>query len=302
MWNAGYTQGGTRYTVTPEPWNARIEHNQSRSFGFQGSYSEVFQAPTAYVLSGIPIGDQSPPQPVVPDCRLDTSFVVTADWPSGDGTRGFVAEIYLTNVGVHPVNWRLSFDFDANITNMWNAGYTQEGHRYTVTPASWNTRIEPGQTLSFGFQGSYEGTLEAPSNIRCHGRPTDEDPGQPFPEVDPEQVAQRFAEAYAALSEDGKARVADGRLVWNGYDFSRPSTLFWPGRNRQEITPLAAQDPFECPLEKEGVDPAEVEDWGTFFLLASVAGTKDRPVNRASATFVLPPSTSISDMLHLLRD
>jgi hypothetical protein len=90
MWNASfeYSETSERYFVFPENWNATLANNQSRSFGFQGSYTGVFQPPTSYVLSGLPIGEQTASEPITPACTLDTSFVVTADWQHSDGTRG----------------------------------------------------------------------------------------------------------------------------------------------------------------------------------------------------------------------
>jgi PKD repeat protein len=178
MWNATFEYAATsdRYFVFPESWNATLANNQSRSVGFQGSYSGVFQPPTSYILSGLPIGEQTPSEPITPACTLDTTFVVTADWQNGDGTRGFVAEMYLTNTGAYPFNWQLAFDLDADITTMWHASYTRENSRYSVSPASWNTRIEPGQTLSFGFLGSTSGTLSEPQGVSC-GEDGNEDDG-----------------------------------------------------------------------------------------------------------------------------
>lgn len=173
MWNASFARDDIEYTVTPDGWNATLDNGQARSFGFQGTYSEVFQEPTAYVVSGIPVGDQSPPVPITPTCTLVTTFAVTSEWPAGGGTRGFVAEVLLQNAGSDPVNWEITFDLDAVITNMWNASFLAHGDGYRVTPEPWNVRLEPGQTRSFGFQGTFQGaagSLVGPSNVVCNGQ------------------------------------------------------------------------------------------------------------------------------------
>ena len=51
---------------------------------------------------------------------ISIAFDKTADWDADDA-KGFIAQIQLTHVGSQPVDWQLEFDFDAQITNMWNA-------------------------------------------------------------------------------------------------------------------------------------------------------------------------------------
>ena len=158
------------YTFIPESWNAKLAHSQSRSFGFNGTFNEVFVEPSAYVLSGIPVSEQAPPLPPVGECKLETRFQVNSSWENGDGTQGFVAELYVTSVASQPVNWTLDFDFDVlSIQNMWNAEFIRDESSFSVTPNAWNTRLEPGETTHFGFQGINRGELGEPQNISCGG-------------------------------------------------------------------------------------------------------------------------------------
>lgn len=226
MWNASYSQDGERFTITPEPWNAQLQNGQSRSFGFNGMYSEVFQEPTAYVLSGIPVGAQNPAQPINPLCMLDTSFIVTSNWQNGDGTNGFVAEMYLTNIGIHPVNWQLTFDFGAQIGHMWNASYHQEANRYTVMPDSWNVRLEPGRTRSFGFVGTYSSTLETPQNIVCNGD-NGSGPGDGGNGTFNAEVTAGFSNLLFTNQAQGALNLTATNPTWNpaNHTFSADVTL-----------------------------------------------------------------------------
>jgi hypothetical protein len=166
MWNASYSKTGQRFHIQPEEWNASIQNGQSRSIGFNGAYSGVFQEPGAYVISGMPIGSQDPVTPIPVTCELDATFTTTAQWQNGDGSFGFVGEVYVTNVGANPVNWSLRFDMQADIVNMWNATYSKDGDTYHVEPASWNIRLEPGGTRSFGFQAAAASPV-TPQNFLC---------------------------------------------------------------------------------------------------------------------------------------
>ena len=51
--------------------------------------------------------------------------------------------------------WRLSFEFDGEIVNIWNARIvSREGNRYTIAPMDYNASLTPGQTIVVGFQGA----------------------------------------------------------------------------------------------------------------------------------------------------
>ncbi len=169
MWNASYTQENNNFTILPANWNSSIANGSSRNFGFNGVYNGVFQEPSVYILSTILVGDQTSPTPITPACILDTTFNVTSHWSTSSDTYGFVANVQMTNTGSDAVNWELDFDLAADISNMWNASFQNEDNHYVVTPDSWNVRIEPNETRSFGFQASYTGSSQPePQNIVCN--------------------------------------------------------------------------------------------------------------------------------------
>ena len=43
---------------------------------------------------------------------------------------------------------------DITITNSWCVNIKEEGSYYVMTPMSWNARLENGQSITFGIQGS----------------------------------------------------------------------------------------------------------------------------------------------------
>ncbi len=52
-------------------------------------------------------------------------------------------------------DWRLSFEFDGEIVNIWNARVvSREGTRYTIAPMTYNASLAAGQTVVVGFQGA----------------------------------------------------------------------------------------------------------------------------------------------------
>ena len=52
-------------------------------------------------------------------------------------------------------DWRLSFDFDGEIVNIWNATIvSRQGSRYTIAPLAYNASLAAGQKIVVGFQGA----------------------------------------------------------------------------------------------------------------------------------------------------
>ena len=52
-------------------------------------------------------------------------------------------------------DWRLSFEFDGEIVNIWNATIvSRDGSRYTIAPLDYTASLAAGQTIVVGFQGA----------------------------------------------------------------------------------------------------------------------------------------------------
>lgn len=69
---------------------------------------------------------------------------------------GFTAAIRIKNISTSAINgWSVNWQYTdgSKITNLWNANFSG-ANPYTATNLNWNTNIQPGQTVEFGFQGS----------------------------------------------------------------------------------------------------------------------------------------------------
>lgn len=84
---------------------------------------------------------------------LDAIFRVVSHWNSG-----FSAEITLTNntnAEIH--NWVVAFDLPYDIVNIWDGIIAAcEDGIYTVQNAGYNWNINPGQSVTFGFNADAE--------------------------------------------------------------------------------------------------------------------------------------------------
>ena len=79
------------------------------------------------------------------------SYVINSQW-----NNGFTAAVRIKNMGSQPINgWNVNWQYSdgSKITNHWSASLSGS-NPYTAKNMSWNSTIQPGQTVEFGFQGS----------------------------------------------------------------------------------------------------------------------------------------------------
>ena len=91
------------------------------------------------------------------------TYTLVNQWPGG-----FQGEVRVT-AGSSPINgWtvRWTFPDGQTITSAWNAQISGGGS-VTATNMSYNGRLGPGQSTTFGFLGSWSGTNNAPATVTC---------------------------------------------------------------------------------------------------------------------------------------
>ncbi|MDE6663359.1 MAG: cellulose binding domain-containing protein [Lachnospiraceae bacterium] len=153
IWNAviDSSENG-KYIIKNAGWNQNIAVGGNAEFGISGQ--ENFPGfPKKYTLLGS-ISD-------VADEDYSIAYHLDSDW--GDG---FTATISITNNTDSAIeDWYLEFDFNRNITNIWN-GVTEshEGKHYIIKNAGYNANINAGQTISFGFSGDKGTSTDEPMN------------------------------------------------------------------------------------------------------------------------------------------
>lgn len=90
----------------------------------------------------------------------DCEYLIDNQW----GT-GFTATIEITNSSNRTIEgWQVSWQYDSSeVTNAWNAALSGN-NPYTASDMGWNATLQPGQTVSFGFQGvANGGVIETPT-------------------------------------------------------------------------------------------------------------------------------------------
>ncbi len=158
VWNAVIVSSEQpEYVVKNAEWNQDIAPGRSVEFGFSGK-GDFAGYPKEYRMPGQlnDLGED--------DYSVDYSVV--NDWGSG-----FNANITITNNTDKALeDWVLEFDYDRNITNIWN-GVTEshEGSHYVIKNAGYNANIRKKETITIGFSGEEGTLLDVPENIVIKG-------------------------------------------------------------------------------------------------------------------------------------
>jgi hypothetical protein len=103
-----------------------------------------------------------------PATSCKVQYAVASQWNGG-----FSVNMVVTNTGSTAISggWTLQFSFAGNqqITQLWNASYTQSGQQVTLTNASWNGSIASGSAVYPGFLASWSGSNSAPTSFKLNG-------------------------------------------------------------------------------------------------------------------------------------
>jgi hypothetical protein len=100
--------------------------------------------------------------------NCSVQYVVTNQWQGGFG-----ASVTINNTGSTTISgWTLTWSFPngQTITQLWNGSYTQSGSNVSVSNLSYNGTIAPGGNTNFGFNGSWNGSNNAPTSFTLNGQ------------------------------------------------------------------------------------------------------------------------------------
>lgn len=152
IWNGTVTNGFDGVVVKNVQYNQDIRPSETISFGFIASGNETIQIPSEFAL----LNGES----VTSHEQYDIIYTVDAE----NGI-GYNASITITNISDRTLeDWKLEFDFEDEIANIWNAQITsRENGHYVVGNVEYNQNIEPGHSVVIGLiveEGSIENMLE----------------------------------------------------------------------------------------------------------------------------------------------
>jgi hypothetical protein len=105
------------------------------------------------------------PSPTGSACKI--AYTVPSQWSGG-----FTANIVITNTQSTTINgWTLRFTFASGqqITQGWNAAWSQSGANVTAQNLSYNNTIATNSSVSMGFNGSWTGSNPNPTGFTLNG-------------------------------------------------------------------------------------------------------------------------------------
>jgi dienelactone hydrolase len=140
---------------------ARSQINHRKGFTYMKKLQNRF--PAIFLSIIILFTSVFPSVPTIAATAYEVSYSTLSDWGSG-----FVGEITIKNTGDKEIDqWKLEFDWDKEITSIWNAKIiSHESKHYVVAFEQWNTIIPIGKSLTFGFLGSTGKVTAEPSNYK----------------------------------------------------------------------------------------------------------------------------------------
>ncbi len=154
IWNAEISSNeGNEYVIKNVSWNQDIATGNCIEFGISGNHS--FKGfPENYELIGISTESAEDDYTI--------QYIVDGDW--GTGFYGSISLINNTDTALE--DWVLEFDFDREITEIWNGVIEEyEDNHYVVRNAEYNSTISPGKSVSIGIKGCDGESGDEPINF-----------------------------------------------------------------------------------------------------------------------------------------
>ncbi|MEV8513370.1 cellulose binding domain-containing protein [Dactylosporangium sp. NPDC051484] len=129
-------------------------------------------APAAPATPAEPATSTGPASPATTGSEIRTckvTYVKRSEW-----NLGFVANVTITNTGSSPIGvWSLRFEYPAGqkVISYWNAAVTQSGSVVVASTDGHNRALAPGTSLTFGVQGTWQGSNPNPAAFALNGAP-----------------------------------------------------------------------------------------------------------------------------------
>ncbi len=152
IWNVLIVEEGTEgvYTIKHNGWNQDISVDGEISFGFTAE-GQFVNFPASYSLNTKKVE--------VPEGDYEVSYEIINSWDNG-----FNANIIIKNNTSETLeDWALEFDYNNQISDIWNAVVVEENEQhYVLNNVGYNQNILAGESLTIGmtvYQGDVEETI-----------------------------------------------------------------------------------------------------------------------------------------------
>ncbi|MDQ0363976.1 hypothetical protein J2S42_000645 [Catenuloplanes indicus] len=134
----------------------------------------------AVLLGSAAVAVTMPASAAAAGCSVN--YTIASQWQGGFG-----ANVSIKNLGDALSSWTLTWTYAAGqtVTQSWNTSLTQNGSSVTAKNVSYNGSIDTNGEVSFGFNGSSNGSNPIPSDFALNGVACTGQPATPTPPVTP---------------------------------------------------------------------------------------------------------------------
>ncbi|MFV2084438.1 cellulase family glycosylhydrolase [Micromonospora sp. LOL_021] len=175
-WSWSGNSGGVEYLDMVNNFNVNsLTSWGQRLFNGTNGIRETAREATVY-SGGTPPPTTAPPTTVppttVPPTTAPPAVACTATYAVvGQWQGGFQGEVRVTAGGSALSGWRVSWTFASgqSVNQAWNATVTSNGASVSATNVSYNGNLGAGQSTTFGFIGSWNGSNPVPT-LSCAAR------------------------------------------------------------------------------------------------------------------------------------
>ncbi|KMS70396.1 endo-1,4-beta-xylanase [Streptomyces viridochromogenes] len=121
-------------------------------------YDENYAPKPAYRAIAESLGGGTTTPPPTDECTA--TYSVTSQWNTG-----FTGQVRIACSGAALSSWKVGWTYGAGqqLTQAWNASCTQSGAAVTCSNASYNATVPDGGSVTFGFNGSWNGSNPVPT-------------------------------------------------------------------------------------------------------------------------------------------
>lgn len=211
------------------------------------------------------------------------SYKISNEWNTGaTGT------IEITNSTSAPINgWSINWQYATNrITSSWNANLSGT-NPVTATNLGWNGTIQPGQSVSFGFQVNKNGGAAETPTINgavCSGSGASSVPASSSSSVPPVSSSRSSTSISSVSSSSLQACLQQCNWYGSMYPVCVTTQSGWGYENNKSCISRST-----CASQPSPFGVVAAPNCGT----SSVPGSS-APSSRSSSSSSLPPSSSSS--------
>ncbi len=191
------------YVIEGEKWNCNVTTNKSVSFGYIANSGKEIDIPDFFCVDGGNV--------VISSKKCDVFFKVRDSWENEA-----VIDVSIQNKSNKPIkDWKLSFDAEYDIKDVWNAAIVQDidGH-YVLNNLKYNACINPNEIINIGYK--IEGIAQSEKNVVINERIPKYCVNEDVDTENKDKGISINVSSYRVLTNTGYKLLVDAELV--GYE------------------------------------------------------------------------------------